>query len=70
MPFRHAAGIDDEFIGPLEFSKEFNTHYVTALSIFRRPEFPSVKVNNRWRVRRRDAYRYFKERTDGKSSAR
>jgi hypothetical protein len=64
---RTDASVDDAYIGPLEFSVEFNVHYQTALRIFTSPDFPSVKVRNRWKVRRRDAHKYFKDRTNGKA---
>jgi hypothetical protein len=59
--------VEDQYIGPLQFSQEFGVHYMTALSIFRKADFPSVKVRGRWKVKRRSAHEYFKERTDGKT---
>jgi hypothetical protein len=58
---------EGQYISPLKFSEEFGVHYMTALSIFRKADFPSVKVRGHWKVRRRDAHQYFKERTDGKA---
>jgi hypothetical protein len=54
------------YVSPLQLAREFGIHYTTALSIFRKVDFPSVKISGHWKVRRRDAHKYFKERTDGK----
>lgn len=61
------AGLDDVYIGTVELAKEFGIHYITALQYIRKKDFPSVKVGNVWKVRRRDAYKYFRDRTDGKA---
>jgi hypothetical protein len=55
---------EDQYIGSVQLATEFDLHYMTALTLLRRTDFPSVKVNNRWRVKRRDAHNYFKQRKE------
>jgi hypothetical protein len=63
---QRSADLDDQYISPLQLAQEYGLHYNTVLAIFRQNDFPSVKIHGRWRVRRRSAYKYFQEKTDGK----